>query len=250
MLAIFDPSKHASDIDSLLGAVGYHAPHKTSERGANKQAADKSVIEVVKQIAELGGIAIPAHVDRDKGLWELTGNTLEPVLTSGDVFAIEVAERSAAKPELYRQHRLAWAEVLGSDSHRPSGGNGHKHPGSHYTWIKMEEPSIEGLRLALLDGERFSVQRSDVSEPAMPPPLPAHHIRAIEIADARYMGRGQTAVVRFSPWLNVLIGGRGTGKSTVGELHRWLQVNGHDDRCEHMQPTDGGVQYGSEAEFG
>ena len=28
---------------------------------------------------------------------------------------------------------------------------------------------------------------------------------------------------------------------------RWLQVNGHDDRCEHMQPTDGGVQYGSEA---
>ena len=35
-----------------------------------------------------------------------------------------------------------------------------------------------------------------------------------------------------------------------GELHRWLQVNGHDDRCQHMQPTDGGVQYGSEAEFG
>ncbi len=30
----------------------------------------------------------------------------------------------------------------------------------------------------------------------------------------------------------------------------WLQVNGHDDRWEHMQPTDGGVRYGSEAEFG
>ena len=38
--------------------------------------------------------------------------------------------------------------------------------------------------------------------------------------------------------------------ASVGELHRWLQVNGHDDRCQHMQPTDGGVQYGSEAEFG
>ena len=37
---------------------------------------------------------------------------------------------------------------------------------------------------------------------------------------------------------------------SAGELHRWLQVNGHDDRCQHMQPTDGGVQYGSEAEFG
>ena len=38
--------------------------------------------------------------------------------------------------------------------------------------------------------------------------------------------------------------------SFPGELHRWLQVNGHDDRCQHMQPTDGGVRYGSEAEFG
>ena len=38
--------------------------------------------------------------------------------------------------------------------------------------------------------------------------------------------------------------------ANIGELHRWLQVNGHDDRCQHMQPTDGGVQYGSEAEFG
>ena len=26
-------------------------------------------------------------------------------------------------------------------------------------------------------------------------------------------------------------------------------MNGHDDRCQHMQPTDGGVQYGSEAEL-
>ena len=39
-------------------------------------------------------------------------------------------------------------------------------------------------------------------------------------------------------------------RRTLGELHRWLQVNGHDDRCQHMQPTDGGVQYGSEAESG
>ena len=30
-----------------------------------------------------------------------------------------------------------------------------------------------------------------------------------------------------------------SGRSKHGELHRWLQVNGHDDRCQHMHPTDG-----------
>ena len=87
-------------------------------------------------------------------------------------------------------------------------------PGSHYTWIKMELPSIDGLRLALLDGERFSVRRSDGPESPLQA-LPAHHVRSVAIAEARLMGLGEPATLKFSPWLNVLIGGRGSGKSTV-----------------------------------
>ena len=70
---------------------------------------------------------------------------------------------AAEKPELYSQRKLAWAEVLGSDSHHPGGSAGHRFPGSHYTWVKMSQPSLEGLRLALLDGGGFSIRRSDES---------------------------------------------------------------------------------------
>ena len=35
---------------------------------------------------------------------------------------------------------------------------------------------------------------------------------------------------------------------TVGGLHRWLRVIGHDDRLFDTATTSGGVQYGSEAE--
>ncbi len=79
----------------------------------------------------------------------------------------------------------------------------------------MAEPSLEGLRLALLDGQGFSIRRSDDSESFNPLALPTHRIKAIEIDDARYIGRGESARLEFSPWLNALVGGRGTGKSTA-----------------------------------
>ena len=209
VLAVFDPSRTTSDVDQLTGAVQYGG-----EPGKSDRASDYSVLQVVEQIVDRGGIAIPAHADRDRGLWSLTGNTLEPVLTSGDVFAVEIADMSASKPDLYRQHKLDWATVLGSDSHRLSGAGDQHFPGTHFTWVKMEEPSIEGLRLALLDGERFSIRRSDDADPPAQEP-PAHHLRAIEVEKAQLMGLGEPATLNFSPWLNVLIGGRGTGKSTV-----------------------------------
>ncbi|WP_420626342.1 TrlF family AAA-like ATPase [Candidatus Poriferisodalis sp.] len=209
VLALFDPSKASSDVDQLLGAVEYHG-----EPGDSSRAADCSVVQIVELIVDRGGIAIPAHVDQDRGLWEVVGNTLEPVLTSNDVFAVEIADLSTKRPALYRQHAQHWAEVLGSDSHRLAGSGVQHVPGSHFTWIKMEQPSIDGLRLALLDGERFSVRRSD--DPDRPPrSLPAHHVRSIAIAEARLMGHREPATLEFSPWLNVLIGGRGSGKSTV-----------------------------------
>lgn len=209
VLALFDPSKTSSDVDHLLGAAEYHG-----DRGGSSRAADRSLVQIVELVVERGGIAIPAHVDRDRGLWEVPGNTLEPVLTSNHVYAIEIADPSSEKPALYRQHSGHWAEVLGSDSHRLSGVGDQHVPGSHYTWIKMERPTIDGLRLALLDGERFSVRRSDDPDPPRRS-LPAHHVRSISIADAKLMGHRDPAVLEFSPWLNVLIGGRGSGKSTV-----------------------------------
>ena len=45
-------------------------------------------------------------------------------------------------------------------------------------------------------------------------------IQEVDIHDARYAGHGKPLQVRFSPWMSALIGGRGTGKSTVIEMLR------------------------------
>ena len=211
VLALFDPDKGSADINSLLGAVGYHGV-----RGQSERAADASPIRVVQAIAEHGGMPILAHVDGPAGAWErLPGNSLAPLLDCPELFAMELVDASATSPELYRQRRLAWAEVLGSDSHHATGEAGQHFPGSRFTWVKMEEPRLEGLRLALLDGPGFAIRRSEDAESFDPNHVPDHYMEAIEISDARYIGRGEPQRLEFSPWLNALVGGRGTGKSTV-----------------------------------
>ena len=210
ILAIFDTDKNSADVTTLLGAVRYYG-----ERGASDVAADSAPIGVVEAITDAGGIPILAHVDRPSGAWKLAGNTLAPLLDFPGLFAMEVVDVSSEKPDLYRQRKLAWAEILGSDSHHPTGGPENRFPGSHYTWVKVEKPSLEGLRLALLDGAGFSIRRSDDTPPFNPAALPEHFVEKIEIIDAQYIGQGQPEKLEFSPWLNALVGGRGTGKSTV-----------------------------------
>lgn len=210
ILAIFDPSRDGADIAALLGAVSNHG-----NRGESSCAVNASPIEVVQKTVEAHALPVLAHVDGPSGAWELGGNTLAPLLDCEDLFAMEVVDRGSEKPSLYRQRHLRWTEVLGSDAHHPSGPDGSRFPGSHWTWVKMARPSLEGLRLALMDGEGFSIRRSDDPEPFDPNALPENFIKSVEVSDARYMGRGQPEMLAFSPWFNALVGGRGTGKSTI-----------------------------------
>lgn len=210
ILAVLDIGKTSADVSTLLGTVRYRGV-----RGKSDVATEASPIEVVEAISAGGGIPILAHVDEESGAWNLRGNTLTSLLDFDGLYAMEVIDARREKPELYCLRRLAWAEMLGSDAHHPSGADGPRYPGSHYTWVKIARPSLEGLRLALLDGGGFSIRRSDEPEPFEPFAAPGHCVEAIEIGDARYMGRGRPTRLTFSPWLNALVGGRGTGKSTV-----------------------------------
>ena len=228
VLALFDTDKDSSDIDKLLGDVHYRGNPGESDR-----AAAEAPIGVVEAICKAGAVPILAHVDGPSGAWQLSGNTLGPLLDTGGLFAIEVVDRESERPALYLQRRFSWAEVLGSDSHHPGGGVGDRFPGSHYTWVKMAQPSLEGLRLALLDGQGFSIRRSDEPESFDPFTPPVHCIEAIEVKDARYMGRGNSTRLAFSPWLNALVGGRGTGKSTV--IHALRLASGRGHELQHLE---------------
>jgi ABC-type Mn2+/Zn2+ transport system ATPase subunit len=217
LLAILDQDKTTADMDTLRGRVGYGGT-----KGDSDGVTRKSAVEVIEAVVAAGGLPIPAHADQSKGLLRLKdgggavavidANTLRQVLECRDILATEILERSWSKPAVYQELAVRWTEVLGSDCHSFQGQNV---PGSRYAWVKMAEPSLEGLRLALLDGPGFSIRRSDDPEAFDPFALPEHFVEAIEIANARYMGREKNEKLRFSPWFNAIVGGRGTGKSTV-----------------------------------
>ncbi|PIV33218.1 MAG: chromosome segregation protein SMC [Lysobacterales bacterium CG02_land_8_20_14_3_00_62_12] len=216
VLAIFDPGCTATDVAKLLGAVKYHGVV-----GESAVAADCSPIEVVQAIASAKAIPILAHADSNAGAFTaLSGNSLAPLLDASELIAMELGNPNAAKPALYQSRKLAWAEVLGSDSHHPSGPVGGHFPGSHFTWVKMDQPSREGLYYALLDGNGISIRRSDDTSPFTPFGTPVHFIESVQVSGARFMGRNAPEAFKFSPWFNALIGGRGTGKSTVVHLLR------------------------------
>ena len=215
LLAIFGSDKTTADITSLLGAVGMKG-----ERGSSDSVTSRSLSDVVEAVVSADGIPIPAHADKESGLFRETGgNTLKQVLECEDVFAVELMDPEYEKPQLYHAENPCWTEIIGSDSHHPSGKEGNRYPGSHFTWVKMGIPGIEGLRLALLDG-RLSVRRSDSQETDDPNKHPSLALESIEVSDARYLGRSTPFTMKFNPRLNSLIGGRGTGKSTIVEFLR------------------------------
>ena len=235
LLAILDPEAGTGDIDTLLGQVDYDGTKGDSDGVTRKGAAD-----TVNEVLEAGGIPIPAHADGPKGLLEvrednsqslrLDANTVRQVLDEHGILAMEVVDRTKSKPAIYQEHSLSWSEVLGSDCHN---FRGCIVPGSRYTWVKLAKPSLAGLRLALLDGQGFSIRRSDDPKSFDPFAPPAHCIEAIEIRDARYMGRGKPTKLAFSPWLNALVGGRGTGKSTV--IHALRLASGRGQELRHLE---------------
>jgi type III restriction enzyme len=82
--------------------------------------------------------------------------------------------------------------------------------GQYVTWVKWARPTAEALRQACL--ARFS--RIAHVEPR----LPAIRITRVEVSNSKFLG---PIALDFNPQYNAVIGGRGTGKSTILEYVRW-----------------------------
>lgn len=78
------------------------------------------------------------------------------------------------------------------------------------SWIKWSVPTTEALRQAFLAKESrvFDVE----------PKLPKQWIESIDISDSKFFG---SMHINFNQQYNAIIGGRGTGKSTILEYIRW-----------------------------
>jgi type III restriction enzyme len=101
--------------------------------------------------------------------------------------------------------------------------------GEHVTWVKWARPTAEALRQACLARHSRITHR----EPAVPP----IHVTRIEVSNSKFLGPIE---LDFNPQYNAIIGGRGSGKSTILEYVRWVL-------CD--QPPSSSVGEGEVADF-
>lgn len=213
LLCIFPPETDWSELNLHIGACGVDDLTQESPQ------ADKSAEEIAKLVFDRGGITIAAHACSASGLLTiLSGKSRARVWRNNHIIAAAIAGDPSEVPQAYRQ--IIMNKDPATKRNRPMAlinANDVSNPTalgdpSGSTFIKMSEVSIEGLRQAFLDAEsRVRLNHQNALTP---------HTEVIAVSWDGGLFDGQS--IRFNEGLNVLIGGRGSGKSTVIESLRYV----------------------------
>lgn len=99
--------------------------------------------------------------------------------------------------------------------------------GQHSTWIKWSAPTAEALRQACLAQESRLAQSS--------PSLPNVWISRLVVSQSKFMGHVD---ILINPQFTALIGGRGTGKSTMLDYLRWVLCDQPANSSEDDEVVD------------
>ncbi|MDZ3831936.1 MAG: AAA family ATPase [Sphingopyxis sp.] len=211
----------------------FHAKLSLADRGMANSRCSTGFIDILNLVKEGGGFAVLAHVDGGKGLeTELPGSPphKKDIICHPALLGIELKRGdspisySDLDPDgdrklLGRQRIEALglgknqylARLLNSDSHSLNALGRNAAGDRKVTRYKMQDVSFEALKLALQDSDARVRIEEDV-----PARIPM--VRALAMHGGFLSDQG----VHFSPNLNCIIGGRGTGKSTTFEAIRCL----------------------------
>lgn len=232
VLCLFQPAKKQRDIQRLnmiLTKLGlaenerFRAGEPSLLRREGRTISLKELLDVVQN--QHGGIVIAAHADQADGILSSANNIADYQIP--ELLAVEVAtypmphkissildgsnphwSRRGRQPA-YVQSSDAKSLKVGDDGSPMANSLGYRS-----TWVKASNPSIAALRQAFLDGKsRLRLQKVRPSDEQTHPRIVFLKCRGLTfLADQE---------VHFSPNLNTIIGGRGTGKSTLMELLRF-----------------------------
>ena len=212
LLCLFPEGESASKMNAHIGACG------VDDWEVESPQADKSAEQIAKQMAARGGLTIAAHVCAASGLLTvLSGQARARTWKSKDIVAAVIAGKPEDVQQKYRQivlntnpetrSRNPTAIINASDVSDPKklGDEGAT------TLIKMSCISLEGLRQAFLDNDsRIRLNSDAAADP---------HTEILAVTwDG---GLLDEQCVRLNNGLNVLVGGRGSGKSTFIESLRY-----------------------------
>jgi hypothetical protein len=214
LLCLFDPTKDARSLEQILGDCGIHEDETASPTGKY------DVVEFLKEShSSWGSICIAAHVTSEGGLLNrLSGQPRINAWTWPHLLACALPGPVGDAPDNVRpiiQNKnpdyLRDRPVAVINAQDVSSPEDLEKPGSS-CWIKMSNVTLEGLRQAFLD----PVSRIRLAND----PSPEEHTEFIAM---KWQGGFlDGAAIHFNENLNVLIGGRGTGKSTVVESIRYV----------------------------
>ncbi|GMA35600.1 hypothetical protein [Demequina litorisediminis] len=210
LLVIFEAGTKIEDITVAMGVCGMPQddPHGV---------ADKPYSEIVTSMGERGALVIPAHVNVSNSglLHRAVGAPLQRMITHKEIHALGVTpgmppakdqENILANKSPYeREHPLIAIhadDIMHPDTLSTEGAT---------TWFKMSEPSLAGLKHAL----RTPETRVSVTDPSS-----RSRVLLREISWTGGFLDGQK--VPLAEDLTTVIGGRGTGKSTLVESIRYV----------------------------
>ena len=220
VLCLYPLDENNERLERYLGEFGVRNTSRSSD------LIKKSFGEILETVQSQGGITIAAHVTNKKGLLEnLHGEARIHAWKDKNLLAIQIPRDICDLPQNFRdivknripkyrrpqllENDSTVAVINATDVVRPDDLGIQ----SSTCWIKMSKVSIEGLRQAFLDpGSRIRLNSEHGNLPS------EGHTEIVALAWEGGFLDG--VIVRLNSNLNVLIGGRGTGKSTFVESIR------------------------------
>jgi hypothetical protein len=236
LLALFDEACPIEELRNLIIRLGMSGNGLRDDH-VSCQSANKNIpiSEVLAEVAKMKGLVIAPHVHGKEGLWgpkEFKGRTdvlndrRLRILAAPCGHIKRVAEKSGRVRLLCKTMDStvilnSFGFINVSDCHRLEDFE------QDATWIKMGEPSLEGIRQLILEPElRVSHKMMDSGEKVQypvsmhfAPPVEPSHPHLIGVAISKGMLDGQK--VAFSPHLNSIIGKNYAGKSALLDCIRF-----------------------------
>ncbi len=226
IICLFPPDKDASWLNQSLGTLqgsAFNPIRKTD-------SSSLTYLDIAQKVIDGGGITYAAHIEEENGLL-YEGSFTHIWREEKLIMGVQINKRTVEQLDLkynriiknkdvnYKRDRKV-AVINSKDIEKPET----LVEENATCWIKMDKPSIEGLRQAFLDGD--SRIRLNAHKPE------DEHSKLLSISlQSIFFPDGLE--LTFNSNLNALIGGRGTGKSTLIECLRYgMDLAFHSEKAQ------------------